>query len=68
MAHYGSIGYRSMGTPELRETNERDESMCDHCGERAPTLDIERNHEEIEEWVCDECADAVIGYSNGGTP
>lgn len=67
MTHYGSIGYRSMGTPELRAYDESDTGKCDDCGEQAPMLDLDRNLEELEASVCADCADAMIGYNNGGT-
>lgn len=59
MTHYGYIGYRSMGTPELRPTEEHDTDWCDHCSEKTQTFELERNLEEHEEFICDACAEEM---------
>lgn len=56
MTHYGYIGHRSMGTPELRPTDyDVDTDRCDDCGQQAMLLDLEHDEQETGNWRCAEC-------------
>ncbi len=56
MSGYGDIGYRSLGTPELRPTDyETDTDYCDDCDQQALLIDLEHDQNKTGLLLCSDC-------------